>query len=156
MKQILFFVFAVAIVTGLPATGLTEEGEADPQSVLVDMFTWWNEAFHEPDGFGVEAFREHFTKDTRMIINGSFRAEGVEDLAEHFQRIQAEVDEVEIVLPFKEGFSAGNKTFTYHTVRARNDGAESVEQVMGWAEVRDGKLAVINFLSVENVPEATQ
>jgi len=147
----------VAVVTvALPGAAAAEEDARDPQAVLVDMFTWWNAAFHESDGFTAQAFRRHFTEDARMIINGSLRAEGVESLAKHFTRIRERVDDVEIVLPFKEAFSAGNKTFTYHKVRARNDGEETIERVMGWAEIRGGKLAVINFLSVEDAPKSAQ
>jgi len=139
----------LAIVAGFAASpGCAAESDSDPAAVLEGMFRWWNGAFHQEGSFTSEAFAEHFTEDTRMFINGSLRAEGVEDLARHFQRIQAQVDHVEIVLPFEEGFSAGDKTFTSHFVRARNDGEESLERVMGWAEIRGGRLALINFLSL--------
>ena len=154
MKRI-FFAALFAMLAGLAATpGISEQAKTDPAAVLETMFEWWNGAFHEEGSFTMEAFAEHFTEDSRMYINGSLRAEGVEDLARHFQRIQAEVDHVEIVLPFEEGFSAGNKTFTSHFVRARDDGEESLERVMGWAEVRGGRLALISFLSVP-VEDAT-
>lgn len=116
---------------------------------LVDMFAWWNEAFRTPGAFTEAAFRKYYTEDTVMIINGAERMRGIPDLARHFQKMQLEADKVEIVLPFEESFRSGDKIFTYHLINARGakDGPQERWLTMGWAQVRDGKIALINFVN---------
>ena len=118
------------------------------------MFVWWNAAFKDPEGFTPEAFSEHFTEDAVMRINGTNRAKGLTDLAARFRKIQASVQSVEIKVPFVEAFSSpdGSKVFTYHLESAVQDGKESHSMVMGYVEVRGGKIALVNFLSMEGQP----
>jgi hypothetical protein len=115
--------------------------------VLVDMFAWWNEAIKNEDGFTREAFGRYFTDDARIIVNDVVLAQGLDPMAEHFRAIQQRTESVEIVLPFEEGFREGGKIFTYHLIRARENGVDRLSHVMGYAIVEDGKLALINFLS---------
>ena len=117
---------------------------------LVAMFVWWNAAYRQKNGFTAEAFGRHFTADAVMRINGRDRCKGLEDLAQHFRVIQAETEMVAIDLPFIDEFStaSGDKIFTHHFVRAREHGKDSRERVMGYAEIRDGKISLINFVSI--------
>lgn len=117
---------------------------------LTRMFTWWNKAYEDPQGFTAEAFARHFTDDAVMRINGSVRGTGPAELAAHFRRIQDKTDKVRIELPFLQAFSSpdGSKIFTYHHVSAASGGKLSQEMVMGYAELRDGKIARIEFLGV--------
>ena len=57
---------------------------------------------------------------------------------------------VVIDLPFIDEFSSvnGDKIFTHHFVRAREHGKDSRERVMGYAQIRDGKISLINFVSI--------
>lgn len=118
------------------------------------MFVWWNAAFKDPEGFTAAAFGEHFTDDAVMRINGTNRAKGLTNLAARFRKIQASVQSVEIKVPFVEAFSSpdGSKVFTYHLESAVQDGKESHSMVMGYVEVRGGKIALVNFLSMEGQP----
>ncbi|WP_010408752.1 nuclear transport factor 2 family protein [Citromicrobium sp. JLT1363] len=136
-------------------TGALTFEEPVQDDVLTKMFQWWNEAYKDPDGFTTEAFAQYFTDDSIMRINGSVRVRGVENLAEHFRNIQANSDKVVINLPFLRSFSSpdGSKIFTYHTIDAEADGKPSKELVMGYAELRDGKISVIEFLSVDGEHE---
>jgi hypothetical protein len=134
---ILAFMFATT-----PASA--DDGTND---VLVDMFAWWNEAIKNEDGFTREAFGRYFTDDARIIVNDVVLAQGLDPMAEHFRAIQQRTESVEIVLPFEEGFREGGKIFTYHLIRARENGVDRLSHVMGYAIVEDGKLALINFLS---------
>lgn len=127
------------------------KGGNDP---LVAMFVWWNQAFREKEGFTPESFGRYFTKDAVMKINGKERVRGVDNLAVHFRKIQGRADAVEIKLPFIEEFRQGNKIFTYHYVTAREGGKDALEHVMGYAEIKDGKIALIDFLSVEETDPA--
>ncbi len=120
--------------------------EEDPGRVLEAMFEWWNEAYHDPDGFTPEAFARYYTEDSVMLINGNLRGVGPVALARHFRNIQAATEDVEIVLPFDQAFSAGNRTFTSHLVRSRRDGVEHRERVVGYALITDGRIALINFV----------
>jgi hypothetical protein len=111
------------------------------------MFAWWNEAIKNEDGFTREAFGRYFTDDARIIVNDVVLVQGLDPMAEHFRGIQQRTESVEIVLPFEEGFREGGKIFTYHLIRARENGVDRLSHVMGYAIVEDGKLALINFLS---------
>ncbi|MXO67058.1 hypothetical protein [Altericroceibacterium endophyticum] len=124
--------------------------------VLTKMFQWWNTAYKNPEGFTPEAFGTYFTDDAVMRINGKKRVSGLDDLATHFRKIQADTDKVVINLPFIRSFSSpdGSKIFTYHSIDAAANGEDSNELVMGYAEIRDGKISVIDFLSVDGTHEA--
>lgn len=121
---------------------------------LTKMFEWWNEAYTQPDGFTEEAFAQHFTDDSVMLINGKISARGVKDLASHFREIQKKTDKVKINLPFIKSFSSpdGSKIYTHHTIDAAADGKPSFETVAGYAEIRHGKIALIDFLSIDGKP----
>jgi hypothetical protein len=118
--------------------------------VLVDMFVWWNAAYKQKDGFTEAAFSRYFTPDAILRVNGSDRSKGLADLAAHFRDIQARTQSVEIELPFIDEFASvsGDRIFTHHFVKARENGRESRERVMGYAAIRDGKISLINFVSV--------
>ena len=124
------------------------------QDPVSKMFLWWNAAFKDPQGFTPEAFAQHFTEDAVMRINGTTRAKGVVNLAARFRKIQASVQAVEIRVPFVEAFSSpdGSKVFTYHLEDAIEDGKPSHSLVMGYAEIRGGRIALINFLSMPGEP----
>jgi len=83
-------------------------------------------------------------------INGKDRCKGLEDLARHFRKIQAQTEMVAIELPFIDEFTSadGARIFTHHIVRAREHGKDSRERVMGYATIENGKIALINFVSV--------
>lgn len=126
--------------------------------VLVDMFVWWNAAYKQKDGFTEAAFAKYFTADAILRVNGSDRSKGLKDLAAHFRDIQARSESVEIELPFIDEFTSanGDRIFTHHFVKAREKGQEkgqekdqdSRERVMGYAAIRNGKISLINFVSV--------
>jgi hypothetical protein len=140
LKRTLFILAFMLATTAASA----DDGTND---VLVDMFAWWNEAIKNEDGFTREAFGRYFTDDARIIVNDVVLAQGLDPMAEHFRAIQQRTESVEIVLPFEEGFREGGKIFTYHLIRARENGVDRLSHVMGYAIVEDGKLALINFLS---------
>lgn len=143
---------ALLCVTG----GAKPAGAAQGPDPLVAMFVWWNAAYKDKDGFTAEAFSRYFTKDAVMRINGKDRCFGVEDLAKHFRDIQARTEMVVIDLPFLDEFTSasGDRIFTHHFVRAREQGKDSRERVMGYASIRDGKISLINFVSVPDPPAA--
>lgn len=146
----------LALITAFVAQGFQPAAAAahhSPQAnpdPLVAMFIWWNAAYRQKDGFTAQAFSRYFTPDAVMRINGKDRCVGLEDLARHFREIQARTEMVVIDLPFIDEFSSatGDRIFTHHFVRARERGADSRERVMGYAAIRDGKISLINFLSV--------
>jgi ketosteroid isomerase-like protein len=138
-----------------PATvGMARADSPDP---LVAMFVWWNSAYKQKDGFTAQSFSRYFTSDAVMRINGKDRCHGVDDLAQHFRDIQAKTEMVVIDLPFIDEFTSpsGDRIFTHHFVRAREHGQDSRERVMGYASIRDGKISLINFVSVPDpLPDA--
>jgi ketosteroid isomerase-like protein len=140
---------------GVPAAA----GTAAPAAVsapdpLVAMFVWWNAAYKRKDGFTAEAFSQYFTPDAILRVNGKDRSVGLEDLARHFRDIQARTEAVSIELPFLDEFTSpsGDRIFTHHFVSARENGKDSRERVMGYAAIKNGKISLINFVSVPDTP----
>ncbi len=118
-------------------------------NALERMFAWWNKAIQQPDGFTEAAFRRYFTEDAAIVVNRKERVRGIGPMVKHFKRIQASVDYVEIILPFEEGFESGDRIFTYHRIRAREGGVESLSHVMGYAVVENGRISLVDFLSYD-------
>jgi ketosteroid isomerase-like protein len=144
----------LAVLLAPASMGMARVDAPDP---LVAMFVWWNSAYKQKDGFTAQAFSRYFTADAVMRINGKDRSHGVDDLAEHFRAIQAKTEMVVIDLPFIDEFTSpsGDRIFTHHFVRAREHGKDSRERVMGYASIRDGKISLINFVSVPDpLPDA--
>jgi ketosteroid isomerase-like protein len=144
------------VAVGAPAANQPAAAHApDP---LVAMFLWWNAAYKQQDGFTAEAFSRYFTADAVMRINGKDRSKGVADLAQHFRDIQAKTEYVAIVLPFIDEFTSasGDQIFTHHFVVAREHGVDSRERVMGYATIKDGKISLINFVSVPDPVEPAE
>ncbi len=111
-------------------------------------------AYKQKDGFTAESFSRYFTADAVMRINGKDRCKGLEDLAQHFRDIQARTEMVVIDLPFIDEFTSpsGDRIFTHHFVLAREHGKDSRERVMGYAAIKNGKISLINFVSVPDPP----
>jgi ketosteroid isomerase-like protein len=149
-----FVSLAVAIALLCFGSGPQYQAHAARPDPLVAMFLWWNAAYKDPEGFTAEAFGRYFTPDAVMRINGSDRSKGLADLAQHFRAIQATTQMVVIDLPFIDEFTSarGDQIFTHHFVRARADGKDSRERVMGYATIRDGKISLLNFVSVPDDP----
>lgn len=140
---------ALCLASGLfAATGVKAEAEPSP---LTAMFIWWNEAFKTPGAFVRSGFEQHFTEDAAIVINGTERARGIDEMVKHFQRIQGEAEVVDMMVPFEEEFVSadGSKIFTHHFIRSRRNGEESMAQLMGYALVEDGKLSYIHFVSAD-------
>jgi len=148
------FLPLAAVVLFSVGAGLLSPARAAEPDPLVAMFIWWNAAFKDPNGFTAEAFGRYFTPDAVMRINGSDRSKGLEDLAQHFRAIQARTQMVVIDLPFIDEFTSrsGDRIFTHHFVRARENGKDSRERVMGYATIRDGKISLLNFVSIPDEP----
>jgi ketosteroid isomerase-like protein len=138
------------LVPALLSSGLA--AAAARHDVLVEMFVWWNAAYKQKDGFTEAAFSRYFTEDAILRVNGSDRSKGLKDLAAHFRDIQARSERVEIELPFIDEFTSasGDRIFTHHFVKAREKGQDSRERVMGYAAIRNGRISLINFVSVSD------
>jgi SnoaL-like domain len=153
---------AVRVDTSAPAIGPDPAAALDPapaRDPLVAMFVWWNAAYKQKEGFTAESFSRYFTPDAVMRINGKDRCRGLPDLARHFRDIQASTEMVVIELPFIDEFASpnGDRIFTHHFVRAREQGKDSRERVMGYASIKDGKISLINFVSVpDSLPVSSE
>ena len=152
MKIILAGIAALGLM--VPATATPPQSSAIFSSVrtndpLTRMFVWWNAAFKRPDGFTPEAFGRYFTDDAVMRIDGTVRAQGLDALAKRFRMIQGRATKVEIKIPFVTSFSSpdGSKIFTSHVIDSVDGGKAAHELVMGYATIRDGKIAMIDFVS---------
>ena len=133
----------------VPSTASAAKGD----DALSRMFDWWNAAYKVKGSFTADAFRQHFTDDGQLILNGRVSIHNVQEWAEHFQAIQSKVDEVEIVLPFLAEFQQGNQIYTYHLIRSRDKGKVACEIAAGHGVLRGGKIASLTLVSTELTPE---
>ena len=147
----------IILITLLCQLGTPVSADTDNASVLVRMFAWWNDAIKDPDGFTEEAFRLYYTEDAAIIINGNELVRGIKPMVEHFRSAQINTESVEIVLPFEQEFesAAGDRIFTYHLIRFREEDADRLSHLMGYAVVEDGKIALLDFLRY-NQPVAAE
>ncbi len=134
----------------------TSTAKDNSDNVLVQMFAWWNTVINTDEAFTEAGFARYFTKDAAIIINGKVSVQGTGAMVKHFNRIQANTDFVEIVLPFEEGFESGNRIFTYHLIHARENGVDSTSHLMGYAVIEDGKIALVNFISYDENPDTRE
>lgn len=146
---------ATSVLADTPNTERFSAPVAD--DVVTRMFDWWNEAMKSPDRLTPEAFGRYFTPDAVMRINGSDRVQGPDNMAVRFRKIREGLESVRIHTPFVQAFSSpdGSKIFTYHLESAVKDGKTSHSMVMGYVELRGGKIALVNFLSMEGEPGPT-
>jgi hypothetical protein len=135
---------ALPIAGAHAASGASAAPPAAAQlDVLQRFFQWWNATFKVPGGYTAEAFGQWFTPDATLVLEGKEVIRGVDGWAKHFQKIQSGGGDVEIVVPFKTVFQAGNRIYTYHVIRSRRDGKVACSLAAGHAELRDGKIATI-------------
>lgn len=144
----------VAVILSVALSmSLSSAMAAPAPDALSRMFDWWNGAFKTPGAYTPDAFRQHFTDDAALVIDGIEVTRGVAGWAEHFQRIQAGGGEVEIVVPFKDAFQSGDKIYSYHVIRSRRDGVTACMLAAGHAELRAGKIAVVSLVRAALTPE---
>ena len=136
----------ILVLSFIPEASLTSETD---DSVLVQMFKWWNGAFKSEEKFTEEGFAQYFTDDIVFIINGKRSPKGIKSLTERFNKIKDTYHLIEIILPMKEEFVSGDKIFTYHLNRGQQNEGDpwgGVTHVMGYVVVKNGKIDMLNFL----------
>ena len=132
--------------------GLPASAKDTDDSVLVQMFKWWNAAFQKEQDFTEAGFSQYFTDDIVFIINGQRSAKGIKSLTERFNNTKANYHTIEIILPMKEEFSSGDKLFTYHVNRGKKNAGDpwgGYTHVMGYVIIKDGKIDLLNFLHLD-------
>jgi ketosteroid isomerase-like protein len=128
---------------------IAQASEANQDSVLVQMFEWWNQAFKSEQPFTEEGFSQYFTDDIVFVINNKASPKGIKSLTERFNKIKNTYHVIEIVLPLKEEFSSVNRVFTYHLNRGKDKKGDpwgGYTHVMGWVDIKNGKIDYLNFL----------
>jgi ketosteroid isomerase-like protein len=113
----------------------------------IGMFTWWNDAVRSEAGFTPAGFAVFFTDDAALIVNGDTRAVGLDGLARHFEAIRHALDSVSIRLPLEQEFRAGDRAFVHYRVDAVAHGVAASEEAMGYLQLRDERIAVMNVLA---------
>ena len=111
------------------------------------MFSWWNAAVRSEGGFTAGGFGQFFAPGAALIVNGDTRAEGLDALARHFERIRTSLDAVAIKLPLEYAFGADDHIFVHYRVDAVAAGTPASEEAMGYLRVAGGRIAVMNVLS---------
>lgn len=132
----------VSLVLGINSAQASDTGASE----LEAMFAWWNGAMASKEGPTAAGFRQYFTEDGAIIINGQERVRGIDALVKHFQRIKQKTEFIEVKVPFDKEFRDGNNIFTSHEINAVRGGRSTRDIAMGYAVVRDGKLAVVSLV----------
>jgi hypothetical protein len=130
------------------------QAEENQDSVLVQMFKWFNVTYVKEQAFTEEGFAQYFTDDIVFELNGKRSPKGLKSLTERFNKLKDTYYRIEIILPMKEEFSSGNRIFTYHLNRGKIDESDpwsGFSHVMGWADIKDGKIDFINFANYDEV-----
>ena len=134
------------------------QAEESKDSVLVQMFKWFNVAYVEDQAFTEDGFAQYFTDDIVFELNGKRSPKGLKSLTERFNKLKNTYYRIEIILPMKEEFSSGNRMFTYHLNRGKikeDEAWSGFSHVMGWADIEDGKIDFINFANYDE-PEPSK
>ncbi len=143
MKFIYYPVFLLLLA--FSAHSFANSAENSSSDVLEQMFGWWNGIINTDKELKVEDFSRYFSEDAAIVLNGNEGVKGVANLPEYFEVIRDNTEYVEIVLPFKQKFQSGDKIFTYHTIRSTRKGIKQVSHNMGYALIKDGKIAYISL-----------
>ncbi|MEX1146743.1 MAG: nuclear transport factor 2 family protein [Sphingomonadales bacterium] len=122
------------------------DADTGPENPIVRMFTWWNRAFGEVDGFTPQAFADHYTSDGELVVNGNLRGRGPEALARHYRNLQDSFDTIRMVLPVIDDFSCTDRAFVQCVTEAVRDGKTIREEAMAAATIRDGRIAHLKVI----------
>lgn len=146
--------FSCLVLIAHPQIAASESGSEPARKLdrLSEMFTWWNTAMKTPGAFTEEGFQEYFTADAPLTIDGVEVMRGPAGWAERFRKIQSMVDVVEIVLPFRYSFQAGDRIYTYHIIRSRAEGKVSCMLAAGHADLVDGQISAVTLVRAEIDP----
>ncbi len=117
-------------------------------NIIEAMFSWWNEAMADPDGFTAAAFGQFYSDDARLIVNGQLRADSLEGLAAHYRRIQSLPATIRMALPVDDAFAIPDRAFVHcRTLVKPDDGEPGEEEAMAFAVVRDGRMTLLRVVS---------
>lgn len=125
-------------------------------SELVSMFKWLNKVYVSDEDFTEEGFAQFFTNDILFVVNGQKRERGIQALTKRYNNLKSRYAYIEILFPFQEEERVGNKIYTYYINRGWEDDANPIEittHVMGYVEIKDNKISVLNFLFADLEPE---
>ena len=143
---------AIMGALALAGTAVPVAAEMPATDTLSKFFLWWNATYKVPGGYTADAFRRYFTEDATLVLEGRTVIRGVDQWASHFQKIQAGGGEVEIVVPFKMVFQAGDQIYNYHVSRARRDGKVNWSRAAGHADLKGGKISSIVLVRADLDP----
>lgn len=135
---------ALAASAALAATAFAAPARAE-EDLLSRMFTWWNAAFVADKPFERAGFAQYWADDAVLRIDGVAVATGLDAITAHFRRIQSNVGQVEIVLPFAESMqgktaAGGDRIYTYHIIRSRRGKETQCMLAAGHADLMGGKI----------------
>lgn len=119
--------------------------ETSAVQVSTEMFEWWNDTYVNGE-FSVDGFSKFYSADTVFMVNDRAPIVGLEALTEHFSRIQAAHEFVEIELPFKDSFEVDGRAFAHYTSRSISQGETGRSVAMGYIDVEDGKIVRLHIL----------
>jgi hypothetical protein len=118
-------------------------------NIIEDMFSWWNEAMADPDGFTAAAFGQFYSDDARLIVNGQLRSDTLEGMAAHYRRIQALPATIRMALPVDEAFATTDRAFVHcRTLVNPQDGNPTEDESMAYAVLRDGRMTLLRVVGV--------
>jgi ketosteroid isomerase-like protein len=132
---------AIAAMCLVSATATSAAPASAAPDKLTAMFQWWNGAYSKPGAYTADAFREFFTEDATLVVNGKLVVEGVDQWSQYFNKIQSAGGVVEAVLPFRRVAQVGDTIYTYNIMRIRSASAPVCMINAGYATLKAGKIS---------------
>lgn len=124
--------------------------ELAPESVASDklsqMLAWLNQAMRTPGAYTSEAFARRLTTDATLIVDGAELMRSPGGWASRFTTAQQLTEAIEIVLPARQVFQAGDRIYTYHVLRLRAQGHVTCMLVAGHAELRGDLISKVTLV----------
>jgi ketosteroid isomerase-like protein len=139
---------AIAAMLLVSATVTPISAASAAPDKLTAMFQWWNRAYTKPGAYTADAFREFYTEDAKLVVDGKLVVEGIEQLSQYFSKMQSGGGVVEAVLPFRRVKQVGNTIYTYNIMRIRGASAPVCMINSGYATLKAGKISSLVIIRV--------
>jgi hypothetical protein len=132
-----------AFVQSASAQSASENAAPDKFS---QMLAWLNQAMRTPGAYTSDAFAKRVTGDATLVVDGVELMRSPGGWASRFSAVQQLTDTIEIVLPARQVFQAGDRIYTYHLLRLRAQGHVTCMLVAGHAELRGDLISKVTLV----------
>lgn len=111
---------------------------------IQNTFKWFNGISSiERVSFTEEDVARYFHPEAKMLTNNVLVCEGIKEHFEHFNELNAHYHSLSVSLDHIKFYPVDDKVFLdYNLYGKRNDGSEVTITVMGYMQIKDGKIVL--------------